>query len=665
MINVCSFECKRIKGDSKLDLRVLLEGMAVPSPYDRSVWKKLLSVKNIVGRAGAMPCIARIYFWTKRLRLRVISMRRGASRGVRICLVSQDKIVKNTFPILLLFCQLFIASMAAGDNDTVPLTPMKGVQWTLMEDLKPDSRAANRPIKQKWAVVVGTSKFKEGRLNEGLPMDKAAVNFYDYAIDPTVGKFRKDHVKLLVNDNSTRQNIMAALGKPWLGSLAGPDDLVVVFISTLGFPTTDGQSYLCAYDCALDNIYGTCISIEKLMDVLKQNVKTDRILLVLQACYSGNAELNSGAKSLFKTYNIDVDRVNLGKGYIILSSSLPDQMTWGDAFSNNLVQSLKEENGLVPLKKAFAEAKTKTEEQTLTTSGGKKKQTPVMKADWSGNDLVLGMPPVESVSNIPERVINYLSAEAHYLKANKFVQAGKLDDAKSEYQLAIATDPQYADAYSDYGALLCLQNNWQEAEKQYKEAISLRPDDALFHANYARVLSKLKDDDKSMEELEHAYRLNPKDRIVLCALANKYLQRQNISRAKDLLEEAITLYPRAAMLHVRLSYVLGQDRNFDEAIKEANEAIKLDPSSLSARLNLGANLLLKGDIQSALIAYRQAGKLDPKNPDIHYYLSKALEHSGDLNGARVELEQFLKICSPNDPRLPEEKIHIMELTGQP
>src|SRR6516162_2290791 len=129
-------------------------------------------------------------------------------------------------------------------------------------------------------------------------MDAAAHDFYTYAVDPNAGRFQKDHVRLLVNSEATEQTIMSALGKPWLGSLAGPDDLAVVFVSTLGFPTTDGSSYLCSYDCALDNVYGTCISIQNLMGTLRKNVGTDRILLVLQACYSGAAELNAGAKAL-------------------------------------------------------------------------------------------------------------------------------------------------------------------------------------------------------------------------------------------------------------------------------------------------------------------------------------------------------------------------------
>jgi tetratricopeptide (TPR) repeat protein len=562
---------------------------------------------------------------------------------------------------LAVISQLGIKGLAAQESTTAPApAPAKGVEWTTIEDLKPDARATNRPIKQKWAVVVGLGKFKEKRLDYGMNMDKAATAFYDYAIDPQCGRFQKDHVRLLLNNESTSQNIMSTLGKPWLGSLAGPDDLVVVFISTLGFPTTDGGSYLCAYDCALDNVYGTCMSIQNLMSTLKQNVKADRILLVLQACYSGNAELDAGAKSLMKSYNLDIDKVNLGKGYIILSSSRPDQMTWGDTFSNDLVQALKENNGMVPLKDAFEKARIKTEQDT-TSLGGNKKQTPVMKSDWQGKDLVLGIPPVVAVSNIPSGVLNYLSAESHYLKANRAVASGNLDEAKSEYELAISTDPEYADAFSDYGTLYSLKGDWSKAAEQYQKAIAIRPDDSLFHANYARTLAKLGQPDQCLSELEKAYKLNPKDRVVLQALSDLYVHQRNISGASDLMRQAVTLYPGSASLHDRLSYILAQAGDFDSAVGQAQEAVKLDPALTSAHLNLGASLLLKGDTDKALSAYKEACQLSPQNADVHYCLSKVLEKTGDIEGSRSELEKFLKLCSPDDPRVAKETAHLSEL----
>jgi tetratricopeptide (TPR) repeat protein len=572
-------------------------------------------------------------------------------------------ILRLVFILIAAISQLFSGAFCA-DEKTAPPSPAPGVEWTTIEDLKPEARATNRPIKQKWAVIVGLGKFKEKRLDYGTNMDRAATNFYDYAINPQCGRFQKDHVKLLLNSDSTSQNIVASLSKPWLGSLAGPDDLVVVFISTLGFPTTDGGSYLCAYDCALDNVYGTCLSIQNLMSTLKQNVKSDRILLVLQACYSGNAELDAGAKSLLKSYNLDIDKVNLGKGYIILSSSRPDQMTWSDAFSNELIQALKENGGMTPLKEAFEQARIKTEQDTAAVGSGNKKQTPVMKSEWQGKDLVLGIPPVEAVSNIPSGVLNYLSAESHYLKANKAVAQGQLDVAKSEYELAIATDPEYADANNDYGTLYSLKGDWPSAAQQYKKAIAIRPQDSLFHANYARVLSKLGQPEESRQELEQALKLNPKDRVVLQALADIYVHQHNINGAANLIEQAVALYPGSASLHDRFSYILAQAGDFDRAVGQAQEAVKLDPALTSARLNLGASFLLKGDVPNALTAYKEASQLAPENADVHYCLSKVLEKNGDNDGAKAELEQFLKLCSQNDPRLLKEKTHLTELDSK-
>jgi len=564
----------------------------------------------------------------------------------------------------LLAVQVSVSSEASDESLTAH-PPGPGVEWTAVEDLNPNARATNRPIKQKWAVIVGLGKFKEKRLDNNLDLDRAAANFYDYAIDPNGGRFQKNHVKLLVNGESTYQNILASLGKSWLASLAGPDDLVVVFISTLGFPTTDGSSYLCAYDCALDNVYSTCLSIQNLMSILKQNVKTDRIVLILQACYSGGAELNSGAKSLRPTYNLDPDKLLLGKGYVILSSSQPDQMTWGDAFSRELVTALKENNGLTPLKEAFEKAKLKTEQDTALASSGGKKQTPVMKSAWTGKDLIIGIPPIETVSNLPAGVVNYLSAESHYFKANQLVALGNFDGATSEFQLAVTTDPQYANAYSDYGGLCCLKGDWQAAAEQYKKAIALNPEDSLFHANYARILAKLGKQDESRKQLEEAYRLNPKDRIVLLALSDFCLKEKSVAKALDLLEQAVALYPGSAHLHDRLSYVMAQQGAFDAAVDQANQALKLDPSLTSAYLNLGSSLLLKGETNGALTAYKEAAHLSPENADVHYCLSKLFERSGDITTARAELEQFLKLCVPTDLRLATERARLSRLTSEP
>ncbi|MBK9206318.1 MAG: hypothetical protein IPL73_28675 [Candidatus Obscuribacter sp.] len=88
--------------------------------------------------------------------------------------------------------------LAAFAKDNTDMTaPAKGVEWTKIQDLNPNATATNRPIKQKWAVVIGAAKFKEPRLN-GMDskMDIAARNFVTYLKDPNGGRFPESHVKL-------------------------------------------------------------------------------------------------------------------------------------------------------------------------------------------------------------------------------------------------------------------------------------------------------------------------------------------------------------------------------------------------------------------------------------------------------------------------------------
>lgn len=555
----------------------------------------------------------------------------------------------------------------AADTDGAPKA-VPGVEFTKIQDLDPNSRGTNRPIKQKWAVIIGASKFKEGRLTpaEATDMAQSAKEFENYLVDPHGGRFERSHVKLLQDSTASRQAIMSALGPGFLGNAVGKDDLVVVYIATSAFPTTDGNTYLCTYDCALDNIYGTCISMQSLMSTLKESIHSDRILLVLQAAYSGAAELTSGAKSLEApkaSYNLDLSKVILGNGFIILSSSQPNEITWSTAFSKNLTKALRQEDGLISLNKAFEIAKKDTEAET-SQGGNQRKQVPVMKSSWSGTELVLGAPPAERVANLPSSLNSFLSAEGAYLKANQAVEAGKIDEALEQYKLALIADPSYADALADWGAALTMKNDWQGAGEQYKKAIALRPVDELFHLNYARVLDKLGEKDKSLQELMTAYRINPKDTSVLLALSSQSLSTNQASDAVRYLEQAVDLYPTRSDLRERLSYALMKNGDLDQASAQAKEAVHLDPKSASAQTTLGSVLMVQSYVTPAVEAYKEASRLNPQDSNICWLLSRSLEKNGDRDGAIAQLERFLQLCSPADPRGEQAKSHLAELKAR-
>jgi tetratricopeptide (TPR) repeat protein len=395
------------------------------------------------------------------------------------------------------------------------------------------------------------------------------------------------------------------------------------------------------------------------MTTLRQNVASDRILLILQACYSGAAELTTDSKSLFPNYNLDPEMVTLGKGYIILSSSRPDQITWNTSFSDNLIKALRDKGGLSTLEDAFEKAKVGTASDTMSASKGTRQQVPVMKSDWSGNPLVLGVPPVDKARSIPASVGTFLAAESHYLRANRAIIAGDLPAAIQAYKDALAVDPNYADALGDYGSALALQQNWQDAAQMFERAIQARSDDSLVHTNYARVLIALGKSEQARRELDEAFRIDPKNRVALVALANMEMKDARYDKAIGYLERAIALYPSSANLHDRLAYVLGRSGELSAAVKHSQEAVTLDPKLISARLNLGANLALSGDFKGAVTAYEEANKVAPDNPDTHYCLSRILENGGELDRSRTELQRFIELAPATDPRLSEARQHLV------
>jgi hypothetical protein len=84
-----------------------------------------------------------------------------------------------------------------------------------------DTPAINRPIRDKWALVVGVSEFANPALNLKYSA-KDAKDFADYLVKEA--DFAPDHVKVLLNKDATERRILSELGDRWLPRVANPDD---------------------------------------------------------------------------------------------------------------------------------------------------------------------------------------------------------------------------------------------------------------------------------------------------------------------------------------------------------------------------------------------------------------------------------------------------------
>jgi protein O-GlcNAc transferase len=136
--------------------------------------------------------------------------------------------------------------------------------------------------------------------------------------------------------------------------------------------------------------------------------------------------------------------------------------------------------------------------------------------------------------------------------ALEFHRAGRLADAEAIYRLALARDPNDADAHHNLGAVLKAQGRIDQAIESYRRAIQFKPDRAEGHYN----------------------------------LGNALRFKIQLDEAVDSYQRAIRLKPDYAEAYNNLGLVLAEQGRLDESIAACRSAIQLKPDNSDNYVNL-------------------------------------------------------------------------------
>ncbi len=312
------------------------------------------------------------------------------------------------------------------------------------------SASVNRPVKDKWALVIGISKYAKPELNLKYS-DQDAKDFYDYLVNEA--HFAKDHVKLMLNEQATQKAILSEMGSKWLPRMVAPDDLLLVFISSHGSSSQmdiQGSNYIVAHDTDPDDLFATGIEMQQLVQVIKARVRSDRVVLVLDACHSGAAKASS--KGLARQANYDAAVIAQGTGQLVIASSLPTQASWehkelpNSVFTRSLIEGLRSNGNATTLAQAFSYLKQKVEDTVLRERGAL--QTPVLKSVWEGKDLLVAAPPA-SPRAVPAVVATEPMAKAKVDEETKTSADDKTSADEKDTLMAVNPPDKKPDLFSD------------------------------------------------------------------------------------------------------------------------------------------------------------------------------------------------------------------------
>jgi hypothetical protein len=209
-----------------------------------------------------------------------------------------------------------LAQSVVGIRWVSPVTPenIKVKEWerrlgslfSRAKVLKPTAREgeAPGPVRNRYALVVGIGEFKYG-INPLQYSVRDATTFFYFLTDPHRGNFPRQNVIFLTNRSATRANIVEAFRK--ITQMAGPDDLVAVYMSSHGTPPDKfGGVHVVTYDTQVkprERVWHTAITEAMFRDFVEA-LRARRLIMILDTCYSNGAYsrvpgfLPPGGKSL-------------------------------------------------------------------------------------------------------------------------------------------------------------------------------------------------------------------------------------------------------------------------------------------------------------------------------------------------------------------------------
>jgi hypothetical protein len=259
-------------------------------------------------------------------------------------------------------------------------------------------------IRDKWALVVGVSKFKDPGIS---PLNFAAKDAQDVArllTDPQYGRFADDHfhVRLLADEQATVTNLRAAFNS--LERNAGPDDLVVLFISSHGTSAaddfaakTDGQTgYILMHDSDPNNLRGTALPMEEMKQEVVSRLRATRVVTFLDTCFSGDTvKWAAGAKRLAPVISSSIyDGFAQGTGRVLIVSSQGAEQSWegpgNGYFTKALLDAIKQKGGAASVSQVFSYLRQQV--PYLVHKERNAIQTPMMWPEGRDIDFVIGTP---------------------------------------------------------------------------------------------------------------------------------------------------------------------------------------------------------------------------------------------------------------------------------
>lgn len=205
-----------------------------------------------------------------------------------------------------------------------------------------------------------------------------------------------------------------------------------------------------------------------------------------------------------------------------------------------------------------------------------------------------------------------LSAGQRNNKGVSLYELGRLEEAIACYDLALALDPLYAEAWDNKGNALGGLGRLEEALACCDHALEINPRAAPGWNNKGITLHDLGRSEEALACYDHALQINPRFEQ---AWFNKGRALHDLGRSEEGLacyDHALQIEPRFEQAWSNKGIALSRMGLVEEALACYDHALEINPRSAEAWYDKGVALYRLGRSQEALACYDQALALNPR-----------------------------------------------------
>ena len=275
-------------------------------------------------------------------------------------------------------------------------------------------------------------------------------------------------------------------------------------------------------------------------------------------------------------------------------------------------------------------------------------------------------------------------AYGHFQLAYVYTALQKADEARGEYERAIATDPKMAEAYLNLGILFIERDPAAVAVPNLRKAVELLPAQSRPRYLLGVAQENSKDYSGAAESFEGAYRLDPHNLEPILHLANLYvrLQRpadaekkfrsileaqpnnaqallgvaeclaaQKKPEAADAYRSYLAVQPTDSGARARLVHLLVEQQQYDVALAELNRSDAGQGTDVTPNLD---SLRMRADIQIAqkkwddsIVTLNRAIALSPRDAQLRGGLGRIYLQKRDFPNALKELKMAIQLDGKN------------------